>query len=861
MELARILPELRDRYPDLPAVGADNAVAGSRLFEAVARLGEALAERAPVVLYVDDVQWADAASLDMLHYSARRWMASARPILLLLNLRMEVLVTMNAVSRWLSSLHRDLSTMSLMLGPLTLEDTMQLMRAVGASGGESDTSKLERFGRWLFAETRGQPFYVTETLKALLDRHLLAIDYQPDGKWGLHFDAMTRSDFDLHGLLPVSIREMIRVRLLQLTPNAFALLVAGSVLDHGFTFEHLCQVAGLKDNEGLVALDEVLTSRLLREARQEESRFALGRYFFTHDNIRDVTYTEAGEARRRIFHRRAFDGLQEVAVPPATLAHHALAAGLVEPAFRWSVAAGDEAMRLSAVRDAIAHYEQARHLIAAQAYTEAPQALQPVPTLPVLPAQHTPLIASASAIQHLYLQLGRAYELAPEPEQAHFVYQAMLAYAQEMGIPAMECLALNRLATLIVHINFDMQQAIELLEQALHVAEQSGDTFGLAETEWSLAQLSLYRGDIPALLRYGENALTLARQLNDRELLARCLNVAAYGKGQARDFEEVERLAGEACALYHALGNRPMEADCLCLIATAEIGTGRAKAAIDTARVAHSINVEIENSVGQVFSSFHLGIGLLEIGAYTEAQTVAQQALALARTQNLVAFLPLTLILLGKVQRTLLDVDAARTTYLETTEVSDALGPRPFAMMIMEELCVVHALAGAWADASTCAMQELNARGGSIQLYTGLTLWYETEAFLRAGERERAAEQVQHFGTHIGTGLRYRIPYLRALSVLARFQGEIDAAIEHLQEAARLAEEMGLPGELWSIQAVLGDLYLAQRNTEQAQSVFDRASSIMQMLAEAVEDTVQRANFLASPLAQYVLNQGRVEGY
>ncbi|HCI80149.1 MAG TPA: hypothetical protein DHW02_10720 [Ktedonobacter sp.] len=132
---------------------------------------------------------------------------------------------------------------------------------------------------------------------------------------------------------------------------------------------------------------------------------------------------------------------------------------------------------------------------------------------------------------------------------------------------------------------------------------------------------------------------------------------------------------------------------------------------------------------------------------------------------------------------------------------------------------------------------------------------------LRVGEEERATEQVQQFGEHIGTSLRYRLPYLRALSVLARFQDENDAAIEHLQEAARLAEEMGLPGDLWSIQAVLGNLYLAQGNAKQAQSVFDRANSIVQTLAEAVEDTVQRANFVASPLAQQVLNQGRVEGY
>ncbi|TMC20949.1 MAG: hypothetical protein E6J33_04010 [Chloroflexi bacterium] len=85
-ELARLLPELCDRYPDLPAPVGDKSVARNRLFEAVVRLGQALAARTPLVLFIDDVQWADAASLDVLHYLARRFAESQTPALLLLTL-------------------------------------------------------------------------------------------------------------------------------------------------------------------------------------------------------------------------------------------------------------------------------------------------------------------------------------------------------------------------------------------------------------------------------------------------------------------------------------------------------------------------------------------------------------------------------------------------------------------------------------------------------------------------------------------------------------------------------------------------------------------------------------------------------
>src|SRR5947209_9651087 len=81
--LARLLPEIGDRYPDLPAPQGGKSVARNRLFEAVARLLQALAKRAPLVLFIDDVQWADTASLDVFHYLARSWSESATPALLL----------------------------------------------------------------------------------------------------------------------------------------------------------------------------------------------------------------------------------------------------------------------------------------------------------------------------------------------------------------------------------------------------------------------------------------------------------------------------------------------------------------------------------------------------------------------------------------------------------------------------------------------------------------------------------------------------------------------------------------------------------------------------------------------------------
>src|SRR5579863_9558645 len=148
-ELARLLPELRDRYPDLPLPLEDEPVARNRLFEAVARLGQALAARAPLVLFIDDVQWADAASLDILHYLARRFAESKTPVLLLLTLRLEERDTRPALAEWRTALERAAPLTHLPLGPLASEDILRLLRALGGKDGRR-AANLERFGQWLF---------------------------------------------------------------------------------------------------------------------------------------------------------------------------------------------------------------------------------------------------------------------------------------------------------------------------------------------------------------------------------------------------------------------------------------------------------------------------------------------------------------------------------------------------------------------------------------------------------------------------------------------------------------------------------------------------------------------------------------
>jgi predicted ATPase len=432
-ELVRLLPEVGDRYPDLPAPTGDTSVARNRLFEAVARLLQALAKRTPLVVFIDDVQWADAGSLDLMHYLVRLFAESQTPAFLLLTLRLEERERRPTIAEWRAGMQRAVPLTRLPLGPLALEDVLRLLQALGGKDGRR-TEDLEHFGQWLFAETEGQPFYLMETLKVLLERGVLASRPNDEGGWTLDFPAAMGHEMVVRGFFPPSVREVICARLDRLSPNASALLVAGTVLGQGLTFERLCQVAGLTEQDGLPALDAVLHSGLLQESEHEgweRGYMTAGRYVFAHAKIRAVVSAEAGEARRSIFHRRALEVLQAAAAPAAELAYHALAAGLANPALHWSLAAGDEAMQVAAVRDAISFYEQAQHLLAERVHRRDLGTMLPAPE-----------------IEHLYTLLGRAYELNAEWEKAQAAYTLLLTYAQEASQPVMERTAQSYLATL-----------------------------------------------------------------------------------------------------------------------------------------------------------------------------------------------------------------------------------------------------------------------------------------------------------------------------------------------------------------------------------------------------------------------------
>jgi tetratricopeptide (TPR) repeat protein len=201
-------------------------------------------------------------------------------------------------------------------------------------------------------------------------------------------------------------------------------------------------------------------------------------------------------------------------------------------------------------------------------------------------------------------------------------------------------------------------------------------------------------------------------------------------------------------------------------------------------------------------------------------------------------------------------LESARETLLEALAQSAEEGLTGFGDWPLAELCALFALAGDWGQAHVYARQTLLSREDDSLLPMGLIGWYETEALLRGGDDDLARAEVERLGKTLGKNRRYRLPWLRSLAVLAQWDGDTDRAIRHLQAAVALGQEIGLPGEEWSILGALGALYAGQGDQAEAQRAWKAAAGIILSLAETIDEEDLRAGFLAAEAVRGILEIG-----
>jgi len=335
-EIARLVPGIDSR---LGPFAAPPALAPHeeriRLFDAVARLLRSLAARRGLLVFLDDVHWADTGTLALMRYLLRQ--LRDERVLLLATYREIELDRQHPLAAALVEWNRDRIATRVALGRLGRADSDGLLATLL---GQDEVSP--EFGEAMHRETEGNPFFLEEVVKALIEQGQI---YREGGEW------QRRDVADL--AIPQSVKAAIGRRLDRLGPECVETLHLAAVLGKTFAFADLASCSTRNEDELLDALDEATAAQLVI-AREGES------FTFTHDKIREVLYEELNPVRRRRTHQKIGEMLEARAdARVEDLSFHFLHAGDLERALRWSLAAAERSRHVQALDEAVVYLARA----------------------------------------------------------------------------------------------------------------------------------------------------------------------------------------------------------------------------------------------------------------------------------------------------------------------------------------------------------------------------------------------------------------------------------------------------------------------------------------------------------------------
>ena len=466
------LTELLERKP--PSSFGYPGPQQNDLFEQYTKVLRALSQSRPLLLLLDDLQWADPGSISLVFHLGRH-LSGSRTLVVGAYRPEEVALETDGKRHPLESVVNELR-----------RGFGEIMVNVDKAEGpefidaflDSEPNRLgSSFRQMLYLQTRGHPLFTIELLRGLQERGDLVHD--ADGRW-------TEGPSLDWEMLPARVEAAIRERIDRM-PEAFrrALAVA-SVEGEEFTAEVVARVRTVDEREALEHLSGELDRRhrLIRaQSIQRVDGQTLSRYRFRHILFQKYLYGSLDEVERVHLHEQvgtALEGLygvrEDVATIAVQLARHFQEAGITQKAIHYLHQAGDEAVRRSAHDEGLAHLTGALALLKSQ--PDSPERTQ-----------------KELALQ---LSLGKARmrdTLGPEREGA--ITRARELCRQTGSKAAELCQVLGQLS-IFYYVRAQYQKAREFGEEMLSLAQQSGDPLLVALVHWHLGFILFATGDYPS---------------------------------------------------------------------------------------------------------------------------------------------------------------------------------------------------------------------------------------------------------------------------------------------------------------------------------------------------------------------------
>ncbi|MEP6835214.1 MAG: AAA family ATPase [Gemmatimonas sp.] len=815
VELVRAFPELVTVFGEgTPAAPLDPHHERRLLFHAITTAFDALANTQPVLITIEDLQWADEATIELLAFLARN--VGTQRITFALTYRDDEIHP--PLRQLLVDLDRARLATEIALTQFSLAELTIMLNAIfnGSAPAAGFVEQLHRI-------TDGNPFFAEEVLKSLVASGELS--RRENGVW---------REISLSTVKPPRTAvEAVRRRLAALSVAARDVASIAAVAGRRFDFRCLQALTNHDEPALLDHIRELMEAQLVIE--ESPDRFA-----FRHALTREALLGELLTRERAALHRRVADELQRTHgdsdATIAALAYHAYGAMDWRRAYETSRAAANRALSLHAPREALMHMDRA-----------------------VDSARRAGLAPDAT----MHFERGQACEVIGDMRAANENFLAALASARIAVAPADECDALYALGKLWAAR--DYARAGEYRRDALRMARSINDPSRIARCLNLVANWHV-NVEQPALaLRDQHEALTLFEQLGDRRGIAETVDLLAMTHYIAGNLREAAARFEHAARLHRTLEDPRGEANALGLLVICNTSNHASAATFASSSTVLLQNAgdralhlarSIDWRAGEMFLQYVIADSASWTGDYDRALRLSREALANAEALRHLQWECGAACTMGSLLHDLESPARARELLERAHSIAKRIGSRTWTRWSAAAVAITLSKFGEFQSAH--ALLD-DAAGEQIALTQPDAHLQETpfsgdwtlgllhlrlaraEVVMVEGDAAGALSIAnEHIAAEAGPVPRWTFVKARALLML----DQLDDAELLVQQTIRDAEQTGARPLLWRVHAVHGALLLKRRQRLEARQAFGRARRIAGDLAQVIDDTELRAEFL-----------------
>jgi DNA-binding NarL/FixJ family response regulator len=765
------LPELATIFPALSRFARARATvfphARYRTYRAVRELLERLTATKPLVLVLDDVHWADSASMELLGTLLRRPPDAAVLIAVAVRPRQvpDRLASAFERAHRLGTLHR------LSIGPLTRDEARHLL---GEAVGDAAVNDL-------YDETGGNPFFLEELARSL--------DRVPGAASAMNHLSLTGLD------VPAAVAGALAEEFALLTSEARLVLQGAAVAGDPFEPELAAAAAAVPEASTLEALDALLRLDLIR--RTDVPR----RFRFRHPLVRRAVDESTPAGWRLAAHERCAAALEALGASATERAHHVAR----------SARQGDSA--------AVAVLREAGETTAQQAPDSAATWFNHA--LRLLPA-------AAPAQLRVELLLARARALAAT---GHFAQAHSALLESLRLVPPEAVALKVRLTTAcggVEHLLGRHEQAHARLVSAMESLPDSASP-SAAELMIELAMDGFHLMDYKRMCEWAERALTTAQGLADRPLAAAAVAVLAFANAASGAIAVAEARRYQAAAMVADLPDDQLAVrlDAAVHLAGAELYLDRYQEAEAHAERAMAVGLATGQSELVPFTYSILGQVKLLRGRLTEASNMLDNAVEGARLSGNVQALAGTLVNRSLAAVATGDLDMALSTAQENVELTEGLDQ---SLVCAAGVALAAALLETGNPRRAVDALVQSSGGDELPLIPSVwrarSLELLTRCWLALGRQEKAAGAA-FLAEAVAANLTLRVARSmadRALAAVALAAGRSDTAAQHALASSAVADEVGMPVDAALSRTLAGRAFAQAGQPERAVAQLRRAA-------------------------------------